>query len=180
MTETYAEFGFTQEARDVIREVTGDEKYADPRLTDKRAEIVLWHEQCYGASEALGFCVFTSTAAFAVNPRNMAELFSMALGVAYSEKELMLAARRFVTIEKCFNVREGARRGDDRLPWRMMNEPVPVGPNKGMVTDATMLDNLLDQYYAAHGWDLETGIPRQETLKYLGLEDVCVGIPVLP
>jgi len=180
MTETYAEFGFTQEARDVIRQVTGDEKYADPRLTDKRAEIVLWHEQCYGASEALGFCVFTSTAAFAVNPRNMAELFGLALGVPYSEKELMLAARRFVTIEKCFNAREGARRSDDRLPWRMMNEPVPAGPNKGMVTDSKMLDNLLDQYYAAHGWDSETGIPRQETLKYLGLEDVCVGIPNLP
>ena len=177
MTETYAEFGFTKEARDVIRKVTGDEKYADPRLTDKRAEIVLWHEQCYGASEALGFCVFTSTAAFAVTPENMARLFSLAVGVPYSEDELMLAARRLVTIEKCFNVREGARREDDRLPWRMMNEPVPEGPNKGMITDPRMLEDLLNQYYTAHGWDLETSIPRQETLEYLGLGDVCVGIP---
>ncbi len=180
MTETYAEFGFTQEARDVIRKVTGSEKYADPRLTEKRAEIVLWHEQCYGASEALGFCVFTSTAAFAVNPENMAQMFSLAVGVPYSEDDLMLAARRMVTIEKCFNVREGARRKDDRLPWRMMNEPVPDGPNKGMITDAAMLENLLDQYYTAHGWDLETSIPRQSTLKYLGLDSVCVGIPVIP
>ena len=180
MTETYAEFGFTQESRDVIRKVTGDEKYANPRLLEKRAEIVLWHEQCYGASEALGFCVFTSTAAFAVNPENMAEMFGLAVGVPYSEDDLMLAARRVVTIEKCFNVREGARRDDDRLPWRMMNEPVPGGPNKGMVTDEAMLDNLLDQYYTAHGWDLGTSIPRQGTLKYLGLDDVCVGIPKIP
>jgi aldehyde:ferredoxin oxidoreductase len=180
MTETFAEFGFTQEARDVIRKVTGSEKYADPRLTEKRAEIVLWHEQCYGASEALGFCVFTSTAAFAVNPENMAQLFSLAVGVPYSEDELMLAARRFVTIEKCFNVREGARRQDDRLPWRMMHEPVPQGPNKGMITDPAMLENLLDQYYTAHGWDLPTGIPRQATIKMLGLEDVCTEIPPIP
>ena len=180
MTETYAEFGFTQESRDVIRKVTGDEKYADPRLIDKRAEIVLWHEQCYGASEALGFCVFTSTAAFAVNPENMARLFGLALGVPYSESDLMLAARRMVTIEKCFNVREGARRDGDRLPWRMMSEAVPDGPNKGMITDQQMLSKLLDQYYTAHGWDLETSIPRRETLEYLGLADVCVGIPRLP
>jgi aldehyde:ferredoxin oxidoreductase len=180
MTETYAEFGFTPEARAVIREVTGDEKYADPRLLEKRAEIVLWHEQCYGASEALGFCVFTSTAAFAVNPKNMAEMFSLAFGVPYSEKELMLAGRRMVTIEKCFNVREGARRKDDRLPWRMMNEPVPDGPNKGMITHPDMLEGLLDQYYTAHGWDLVSGIPRQETLKSLGLDGVCAGIPKLP
>jgi len=180
MTETYAEFGFTQESRDVIRKVTGDEKYADPRLLEKRAEIVLWHEQCYGASEALGFCVFTSTAAFAVNPENMAELFSLAVGIPYTEADLMLAARRMVTIEKCFNVREGARRKDDRLPWRMMNEPVPDGPNKGMVTDPAMLENLLDQYYTAHGWDLETSIPRQATLKFLGLEETCAGIPKIP
>jgi aldehyde:ferredoxin oxidoreductase len=180
MTETFAEFGFTQEARDVIRKVTGDEKYADPRRTDKRAEIVLWHEQCYGASEALGFCVFTSTAALGVKPANKAELFSLALGVLYSEEELMLAARRMVTIEKCFNVREGARRQDDRLPWRMMNEPVPDGPNKGMITDAAMLENLLDQYYAAHGWDQATSIPRPETLQYLGLAGICGGMPQNP
>jgi aldehyde:ferredoxin oxidoreductase len=180
MTETFAEFGFTQEARDVIRQVTGDEKYADPRLTDKRAEIVLWHEQCYGASEALGFCVFTSTAAFAVNPKNMAQMFSLALGVPCSEEELMLAGRRMVTIEKCFNVREGARRKDDRLPHRMMHEPVPEGANKGMITDPAMLEKLLDQYYTAHGWDIETGIPRRSTLEALGLGDVCVGIPTIP
>jgi len=180
MTETYAEFGFTEEARAVIREVTGDEKYANPTLLEKRAEIVLWHEECYAASEALGFCVFTSTAAFAVNPKNMAQMFSFALGIPLTEEELMLAGRRVVTIEKCFNVREGARREDDQLPWRMMNEPVPDGPNKGMITDRQILENLLDQYYATHGWDSKTSIPRQQTLKQLGIDDVCVGIPEIP
>jgi len=62
----------------------------------------------------------------------------------------------------------------------MMNEPVPDGPNRGMVTDRAMLENLLDQYYTAHGWDLDTSIPRQEILKYLGLDEVCVGIPTIP
>jgi len=59
------------------------------------------------------------------------------------------------------------------LPWRMMNEPVPEGPNQGMVTDREMLDRLLDQYYELHGWDPETGIPRRKTLEELGLWELC-------
>ncbi|TEU13220.1 MAG: aldehyde ferredoxin oxidoreductase [Anaerolineales bacterium] len=177
MTETYAEFGFTEESRDVIRKITGDEKYANATLLEKRADIVRWHEDCYAATEALGFCVFTSTAAFAVNPENMAELFGHALGIEFSEEELMLGGRRIVTLERCFNAREGARRKDDVLPWRMMNEPVPNGPNKGMITDQAMLDRFLDEYYALHGWDPATGIPRPETLKTLDLADVCSVLP---
>ena len=177
MTETYAEFGFTEEAREVIRKITGDEKYANATLLEKRADIVRWHEDCYAATEALGFCVFTSTAAFAVNPENMAELFGHALGIEFSEEELMLGGRRIVTLERCFNAREGARREDDMLPWRMMNEPVPDGPNKGMITDQAMLDRFLDEYYALHGWDPATGIPQVETLKALDLADVCRVLP---
>jgi len=157
----------------LIKKITGDEKYANATLLEKRADIVRWHEDCYAASEALGFCVFTSTAAFAVNPENMARLFGHALGLDFSEEELMRGGRRIVTIERCFNVREGARRQDDHLPWRMMNEPVPEGPNKGMVTDREMLDRLLDQYYELHGWEVETGIPRPETLEELGLLEMC-------
>jgi aldehyde:ferredoxin oxidoreductase len=173
MTETYAEFGFTEESRALIKKITGDEKYANATLLEKRADIVRWHEDCYAATEALGFCAFTSTAAFAVNPENMAQLFSHALALEFSEEALMLAGRRIVTVERCFNVREGARREDDHLPWRMMNEPVPEGPNQGMVTDREMLDRLLDQYYELHGWDPETGIPRQKTLEELGLLGLC-------
>ncbi len=173
MTETFAEFGLSKEARKVIKKITGDEKLANPTLLEKRAEIVRWHEDVYAASEALGFCVFTSTAAYAVNPENMAQLISYGLGVPFDEDQLMLSGQRMVNIERCFNAREGATRKDDKLPWRMMNEEVPTGPNKGMITDQEMLDGLLDKYYALHGWDASTAIPYLETLKSLEIEDVC-------
>ena len=173
MTETFAEFGITEEARALIKEITGDEELADPTLLDKRAEIVLWHEDCYAATEALGFCVFTSTAAYAINPQNMSEMFGHALGVEFSRDELMRAGRRTVTLERCFNAREGARRSDDTLPWRMMNTPVPEGPQEGMVTDQEMLDDLLDQYFEAHRWDVNTGVPTREALASLGLLEMC-------
>lgn len=172
MTETFAEFGVTREARELIRRICGDEKYANPILTDKRAEIVLWHEDAYAATECLGICVFTSTAAYAVTPDNMAQMLSLALGTDVSESQLMEAGRRVVTLERCFNVREGSARQDDRLPWRLMHEPVTSGPNKGMLTSPAELDMLLDQYYELHGWDKATGRPTEETLRSLGLDFV--------
>ena len=170
MTETYAEFGVTPEARQLIKKLCGDEKYANPLLTDKRAEIVRWHEDAYAATECLGLCVFTSTAAYAVNPENMAAMMSLALGVEITEEELMLAGRRVVTLERCFNVQEGARREHDVLPWRLMHEPVPDGPNAGFVVSPEELNMMLDQYYELHEWDKATACPTVETLKALGLE----------
>jgi len=169
MTETFAEFGVTPEARRLIEKLCGDEKYANPLLTEKRAEIVRWHEDAYAATECLGLCVFTSTAAYAVTPENMAQMLSLALGVEVSEEGLMTAGRRVVTLERCFNVREGATRKDDTLPWRLMHEGAPGGPNAGVVTSEEELSHMLDEYYALHGWDRETARPTPETLKALGL-----------
>ena len=54
-TECLAEFGGSPEARQLIKRITGSEEYAYPHTTEKRAEIVRWHEDIYGASDALGF-----------------------------------------------------------------------------------------------------------------------------
>jgi aldehyde:ferredoxin oxidoreductase len=172
MTETYAEFGVTQEARKLIAKIAGDEKCANPLLTDKRAEIVRWHEDAYAATECLGLCVFTSTAAYAVTPENMAKMLSLALGVPVSEEALMQAGRRVVTLERCFNVREGATRAGDLLPWRLMHEQVPSGPNTGRLTSPKELNLMLDRYYELHGWDKAKACPTPETLRALGLEFV--------
>jgi aldehyde:ferredoxin oxidoreductase len=173
MTETIAEFGFTEEACDLIAKITGDAKYADATLLEKRADIVRWHEDCYAATDALGFCAFTSTDSYAVTPEKMAQLLEHALGLPFSGEALMLAGRRVVTLERCFNVREGARREHDVLPWRMMNERVTDGPQKGYITDSDTLDQLLDQYYEMHGWDARSGVPTPETLARLGLLGLC-------
>ena len=42
------------------------------------------------------------------------------------------------------------------------------GPNKGVVVP---LEPLVDESYATLGWDKETGIPKLETPKRLGLEE---------
>ncbi len=171
-TETFAEFGMSPEARALIAKITGDEKYANPYTTEKRAEIVRWHEDCYAVTDALGFCAFSTTALYGITPRFMADLFSAATGYHISEEEIMQAGRRVVTLEKCFNTRMGAHRKDDTLPWRLMNEPSPDRPDTVAVNSKVELDRLLDEYYALHGWDPETSWPKRSTLDRLGLADI--------
>ncbi|MHA3962875.1 MAG: aldehyde ferredoxin oxidoreductase family protein [Candidatus Thorarchaeota archaeon SMTZ1-45] len=172
MTETFAEFGASPEAIEVIEKVTGDKKWASPHFTEYRAEIVRWHEDCYEITEALGFCVFTSTAAYGVNPDNMARLYAAATGIEMSEEEMMLTGRRVCTIEKAFNVTRGATREHDNLPWRLMNEGAASGPLKGEKNSQEELDGMLDRYYELHGWDKKTSWPTRETLEMLNLKFV--------
>jgi len=175
-TECLAEYGGSPDAVALIEKLTGDEKWASPYLTGHRAEIVRWHEDCFAVSDALGFCAFTSTSAYCVNPQNMADMFTAATGIPIDKEAIMLAGRRIVTLEKCYNVRLGADRRMDDLPWRLMHEPSPKGIAKGMINSPEELDTMLDEYYRLHQWDVQTGSPCKETLESLGLDNVAVSL----
>ncbi|MBS3968607.1 MAG: aldehyde ferredoxin oxidoreductase family protein [Clostridia bacterium] len=175
-TECFAEFGLSQECRDVIKKITGDEKYANPYLPEKRADIVRWHEDCYAVTDSLGFCAFVTTALYGVTPELMARLFGATLGTHVTEEEIMETGRRIVTLEKAFNVREGADRKLDTAPWRLMNEALVDRAEGNNVITREILDKMLDEYYDLHGWDRKTSWPREETLAKLGLDQVVQGL----
>ena len=84
-------------------------------------------------------------------------------------RKLIEVADRVYTLKRCFNVREGIGRKDDRLPRRLM-EPLATGPTKGQRVEN--LDAMLDEAYEAFGWDKATGKPLKEKLEKLGLGDV--------
>ncbi len=181
-TEVLAEFGINPLGRALVKRITGDEKYATPYSTEKRAELVRWHEDCYAATEGLGMCVFTSTARYGVTPDHLARLFSAIVGVDVSTEELMLAGRRTVTLERCYNMREGLRRKDDTLPPRSMGEALTERgyadtERPEAIVTKKMLDKMLDEYYVLHGWNPETGIPEAQTLEMLGLAELVGELP---
>lgn len=91
------------------------------------------------------------------------------MGIDMTESGLKTIAERIMNVERIFNVREGIRRKDDRLPDRLTKEPMPSGPTKGNVVP---LEALLDDFYIAAGWDKETGIPTQATLTRLGINEL--------
>jgi aldehyde:ferredoxin oxidoreductase len=176
MTETEAEFGDSPEALDLIEKITGSRELADPLKTEGRAEIVRWHEDCYSVTDSLGICAFTSTSLFFITPEIMAQLYSAALGNEMGAEEILQLGRKIVTLEKCFNVREGATRRDDVLPWRMMHEKPASFPSEDAINSFEKMNPLLDRYYELHGWDRDTSWPARKTLDMLGLSAVAKGL----
>jgi aldehyde:ferredoxin oxidoreductase len=88
--------------------------------------------------------------------------WDMALG------ELEKIGERIYNLERLINVMRGVNRKADTLPYRVMNEPIPEGPQSGRCCTSHDLDRMLDRYYALMGWTSE-GIPTEEKLSELGL-----------
>ncbi|MEM2454541.1 MAG: aldehyde ferredoxin oxidoreductase C-terminal domain-containing protein, partial [Candidatus Bathyarchaeia archaeon] len=95
-------------------------------------------------------------------------LYALVTGMTISLEELLKAGERIYTLKRMYNVRCGVTRKDDTLPYRIMNEGLKEGGTLGNTVSQEDLKVMLDEYYAARGWD-ENGIPENETLKNLGL-----------
>jgi len=168
-TECLAEFGGTKEGIQLLKRITGNERLAIPDTEEARGTIVRWHEDMYAASDALGLCTFTTTAAYSLDEDLIAELYSTATGRAFSGNELMTAGKRIETLERCFALREGlVPERDDRLPHRIMNEAPPDLVNGSAITP-DLLGRMLREYYDLHGWNPTTGRPLLQTLNSLDL-----------
>ena len=95
----------------------------------------------------------------------MAEMLTAATGIELSPASLMEMGERVSNLERIFNNREGITRADDVLPKRLISEMQKGGPSSPV-----NLELMLDEFYEACGWDLETGKPNHEKIKALGLE----------
>lgn len=95
------------------------------------------------------------------------DLIGSLTGLAVDKEELSRIGWRILTMERLFNTREGLRREDDTLPERLLQEPLPKGPNKGSTVP---LKALINEAYAALEWDFKTGISQQSLLKKLSID----------
>jgi aldehyde:ferredoxin oxidoreductase len=103
-----------------------------------------------------------------VSLEEYAEIYSDVTGDRYSVERLMCAAERIETTTRLFNVREGFTREDDGLPPRMVEETLEDGPAAGRHLTQEGLDQMLDEYYTARGWDSQ-GVPLPETCAGYGI-----------
>ena len=103
---------------------------------------------------------------------DLAKLYSLVTGLEVDAKYLFMRANAILTLSKCFNIREGWTRADDHPPERFFKQPHTIGPTKGFLLSEEGFQSMLSGYYTARGWDPETGIPTEETLKKLGMDFV--------
>jgi len=143
----------------------------DPLSTKYKGILIKDLEDLYAIGNSLIICWYEVGWPPVFYFDDMARLLYTLTGMEqYKDVQtLRLAAERICTLRRMFNVREGLRRKDDTLPERFTKEPMPTGPAKGNVC---RLDEMLDEYYEARGCDKETGIPKDETLRRLGLSDL--------
>jgi len=65
----------------------------------------------------------------------------------------------------------GITKDEDTLPRRYFDEPIGDGPAKGEVINPARFEEMLQEYYNLHDWDLD-GTPKDSTLRRLGLSEV--------
>jgi aldehyde:ferredoxin oxidoreductase len=134
-----------------------------------KAELTKHFQDIFALIDAAGLCVFvavryTLDTANGYIPTRVSEMINHATGSNYTPESLLEAAERIYNLERLFLTKAGFTRADDTLAQRMF-EPMPAGPIQGETLD---LDRLLDDYYAARGWDAN-GIPTQQRLEKLGI-----------
>ncbi len=117
--------------------------------------------------ESVGLCKYGTQ----IPPEFYYEDIALALkvhtGLNFTKEELQEIGERIVNLNRLFNARLGVTRADDQIPKRLTDDPAPLGPPKGQVVE---LDQMLDEYYERRGWDAQTGLPTEKTLRKLGLE----------
>jgi aldehyde:ferredoxin oxidoreductase len=146
-----------------------------PHTYEDQARYVVWQSLTKEMEDMLGICVYVGTwsGAYALEPSDYVSLVNSVSGANLTEDELFMIARRSYNLEKAFNtLHAGFTRKDDYPPPRFMAEPVKSGPYKGYYCERENWDRILDEFYALHGWDRETGLQTRSLLNSLGMERV--------
>ena len=146
-----------------------------PAVYSGKGRLVAWYEIYKALVDSLGMCYFTAgwyeVALADINI--FVEAYNAFLGVSITSEELWFRGRYIVNMEKAFNTAHaGFARADDTLPSRILSEPLSAGPYKGEYFDPVELENMLNEYYSAHGWDPETGLQLPGKLLEEGFDEV--------
>jgi aldehyde:ferredoxin oxidoreductase len=147
----------------------------EPAAYEGKGKLVAWFEKYKVIADTLGLCTSTTywldTAL--LGPDDFAELLNTATGWNWSGEDLMQLGERTYNLEKGFNtLHADFSRADDMPPYKLVHIPVSDGPFKGERLDLPKWNSMLDEYYQAHGWDLETGRQTDECLSTLQLHDL--------
>ncbi|HSE93958.1 MAG TPA: aldehyde ferredoxin oxidoreductase family protein [Methylomirabilota bacterium] len=141
----------------------------DRRSTADKPAFAIRSQHFTAIGDSLVMCRFTSERGFGLFlGEPYAAMVRAVTGWDVTVDELERTGERIVNLERLFNVREGVRRAQDVLPWRVMHEPIPDGPSAGMHCPPAELDAMLDDYYRLRGWDAD-GVPTPARLHALGL-----------
>jgi aldehyde:ferredoxin oxidoreductase len=148
--------------------IVDESSIRDPFIANpEEARVLIDLEDALGVMDAVGACKFMG---ILLTADEIVSLIAAASGSDFSVEDFRHTGERIYNLIRACCIREGIRRGNDILPARLMEDPLPEGPAAGMVIDRTTLEMMKDAYYQKRGWDQETGIPLPDKLRELQLE----------
>ncbi|RPJ21804.1 MAG: aldehyde ferredoxin oxidoreductase [Chloroflexi bacterium] len=137
--------------------------YFDRHAQGEKAANVARHQDWRTVFNSIVMCIFANTA-----PEMQVKLIDAACGLDWTVEDMLRCGERGWNLKRAINNRMGLTRVNDKLPKALL-EPFPDGGSAGFKPD---LPGMLSAYYAARGWDPETGKPAREKLSQLGLDDI--------
>ncbi len=150
--------------------IVEDSSIRDPFNPDlEETHVLIDMENALSVLDAFGGCKFMG---MLLPADELIELYTYATGWTFTIEDFRKAGDRIYNLTRAVCVREGASREDDVLPDRLITQPLPEGPAKGMVNDPEMLELMKEAYYDFRGWDRVTGIPTAEKLRELELDEL--------
>lgn len=142
----------------------------DRHATKGKGILTVWNQDIRAVTcDCAPMCAFLMDMAVpAVACENTANLVNAAAGTSFTPEEIRRIGERINNVARLFNIGEGFTRKDDGFPKRILTEPIRAGNSKGALISQEELDEMLDEYYAARGWDRD-GVPGPEKLSQLGI-----------
>jgi aldehyde:ferredoxin oxidoreductase len=116
--------------------------------------------------DSVGTCRFNTR----MNAKLLAEAVSAATGWDFTSEEGKRVGLRAVNLMKAFNLNVGIGKDHDYPSTRYGSMPLD-GPSVG-ISIMTHWDDMLKIYYRIMGWNQDTGVPSQETLRDLEIDFV--------
>ena len=123
------------------------------------------------------------------DPALESKLFSAVTGIDTDADQLLVYGERIFNLQRAILIREGWRPKIDDYPQAYnFTEPVEMsginprmivpGPTeepvsfRGNILDRKKYEDMRDEYYDLRGWDRETGLQKEETLRRLNMDDL--------
>ncbi len=161
------------------RHVKGGTSFGNPP-TDPETGIPAYSDVGTGKDDVFGTCDCefinaTGLCAFISNvPDTQADKYAMfkaVTGMEMDDSVLLEFGKRSFAMRYAFNIREGIRKGDYNIPYRMIGLP----PQKSGTTAGRTINaqKLALNFFQELGWDLEHFVPtKKELLRLKGFDGV--------
>jgi aldehyde:ferredoxin oxidoreductase len=139
----------------------------DPELDrfsfENKAEIVKEVQDERASFFSLVLCDFAP-----ISEEDCVDLLNLATGFNYTVSSYLKVGERIWNLIRLFNLREGLKSNEDKLPIRFHKRSFTQGPAKGKILSEDHFKKSLNEYYKLRKWNMN-GIPTKEKIKELNL-----------